>query len=928
MKGWLKNYLRCCLYPLRKALKPGDKKQDRAEENLWSTKNRLAAALEIADVGLWESDLKTGILTADKRTLRILGREETEEPLMMESLFGRCHPGDEYDARRIVQEHLNGLTPEFSYQSRLCDERTWIYVRGKVAEWDTNGDPVRFIGTCADISEYKRTEETLLQSEQKYRLLTENLKDVVVGISPEGILTYVSPGIRDLGGYDPDEEVGNHFSKYFAGEEEVRRAQTAFEQLLIGNKSSSSEFMYQPKSRRPFPIEISAKAVLREGRVVAVHLLLRDVRGRKQQEENLRFLSSITQQVREAIIVTDIHRRIIYLNKAAEELYGYSQEELVGQDPIMLSVEAEAQSTLDSVTKAMRTGKDWSGLSTQRRKDGSTIICEIAVSPFIDGEGNASSYIGTVRDVTERKLAEDAVKKGEQRYRTLFEAAGVAIMILKSDIFVDCNERTLEVFGCMRSQFVGQPPFRFSPPLQPDGQASEEKARERISAAITSGPQRFEWVHSRFDGTLFDAEVSLNAIQLGPEPHILVIVRDVTEHKKAEAQRRALQEELEKAQRMESLGILAGGVAHDLNNMLGPLVGYPELILRKLPEDSKIRKQIIRMGNAAQDAADVIQDLLTLARRGRYEMQPLSLNRVVEQYLDSPNFAQLQERKPDIKVKMKLKQPIDDILGSSPHLSKVIMNLVVNAFDAMHENGTLHIETSQRHLEAIFSGQYKMKPGEYVLLKVRDTGMGIAPEDLDKVFEPYYSKKKMGASGSGLGLSVVYGVVKDHGGYYDIFSTVGEGTEFVLYFPVCTETARVHDDDAMDVAGTESVLIVDDVEEQREMASEILNSLGYRTETAAGGREAVDYLRDHSVDIVILDMIMERGFDGLDTYREILKLHPGQKAIVVSGFSATGRVQELQKLGAGRYIKKPYTVDTLSRAVREELDRKTAPIIS
>ncbi|MFH1686840.1 MAG: response regulator, partial [bacterium] len=430
----------------------------------------------------------------------------------------------------------------------------------------------------------------------------------------------------------------------------------------------------------------------------------------------------------------------------------------------------------------------------------------------------------------------------------------------------------------------------------------------------------------RLDGSLFETEVSLNRMALGNQVMLLAIVRDITERKQTELERTKLQEKLERAERMESLGVLAGGVAHDLNNMLGPLVGYPELIERKLDDDSPIRKQIQRMGKAAKDAADVIQDLLTLARRGRYEMQSTSLNEVVEGYLDSPSFRKLIASRPDVDLVVRLDRQLSTIVGSAPHLSKVVMNLIVNALDAMPNGGQLVVETSPMNLTKLLGGHDKVQPGDYTVLRIRDSGGGIAAEDLDKIFEPYYSKKKMGTSGSGLGLSVVYGIVKDHKGYYDIFSAPGQGAEFVLYFPVCGEEVESSPTVQEISGGTETILIVDDSTEQRELAAEILAGMGYQVTAAVNGTAAVASLKEHAVDLIVLDMIMETGFDGLDTFRELIKIRPGQKAIIASGFSQTERVDEVLRLGAGQYIRKPYTVQTLAAAVRCELDRTPLPV--
>jgi PAS domain S-box-containing protein len=400
---------------------------------------------------------------------------------------------------------------------------------------------------------------------------------------------------------------------------------------------------------------------------------------------------------------------------------------------------------------------------------------------------------------------------------------------------------------------------------------------------------------------------------------IVGVARDVTLRIQAEEQHEVLQQRLEKAERMESLGLLAGGVAHDLNNILGPLVAYPELIMMKLPPDSPHRRQLAIMGKAAQDAADVIQDLLALARRGRCELKPTSVNDVIRQYLESPNCLSLQTSHPAVTLTAVLDDSVSNIMGSSSHLMKAIMNLVVNAFEAMPDGGTLTIKTSQEHLSHLHSDFGRIVEDDYATLSIRDSGVGIDPRNIQKIFQPYYSNKQMGASGSGLGLAVVYGIVKDHNGYYDVLSELGKGTEFLLYFPASNAATVATVPVDADLAGTGTVLVVDDVPEQREIAEQILVSLGYAVRTAASGRAALAYVTEHPVDLVVLDMILEKGFDGLDTYREMLKFNPNQKAIIVSGFAATDRVSQMQAMGAGAYLKKPYTRQQLADTVKQQM---------
>lgn len=516
------------------------------------------------------------------------------------------------------------------------------------------------------------------------------------------------------------------------------------------------------------------------------------------------------------------------------------------------------------------------------------------------------------KELAERKKTEEALQFTQF---SVDHAAEPSYWMDRSARLVYVNDAACRTLGYTREELLSKTIHDIDPNF-PREVWVQHWQEIRMHRSLT-----IETVHRAKDGHLVPVEITLNYMEFRGKEYNCAFARDISERKKAEQQERELRQKLDRAERMESLGILAGGVAHDLNNMLGPLVGYPELILMKLTEDSPVRKQVERMGSAARDAADVIQDLLTLARRGRYEMCPTDLNDVVRGYIDSPGFAQLRERRQDVSIQINLIDQGGLISGSAPHLSKVVMNLIINAYDAMPDGGRLLVQTDTQILNQLLSGHDRIAPGSYVLLRVRDTGMGIAESDLPKIFEPYFSRKQMGASGSGLGLSVVYGVVKDHDGYYDVFSKEGEGTEFILYFPTSEDTMLTSRPAKTVGGGSETIMVVDDSAEQRQLARDILSGLGYKVVEAEHGTAAVRHLKNQRVDLIVLDMIMEPGFDGLDTYSEIIRMHPGQKAIIVSGFSATERVERTQLLGAGIYVKKPYTRATLAEAVRGELDR-------
>jgi CheY-like chemotaxis protein len=317
-----------------------------------------------------------------------------------------------------------------------------------------------------------------------------------------------------------------------------------------------------------------------------------------------------------------------------------------------------------------------------------------------------------------------------------------------------------------------------------------------------------------------------------------------------------------------------------------------------------------------------VQDLLTLARRGVSITEVANLNNIVSEYLSSPEYQKLRDFHPDVKLERDLETDLLNILGSPVHLSKTIMNLVSNAAEAMTEGGEIRISTENRYIDRPIRGYDNVEEGDYVVLTVSDTGVGISTEDIEKIFEPFYTKKKMGRSGTGLGMAVVWGTVKDHKGYIDVQSTEGKGTTFTLYFPV-TRKELAKDKSLLSIEDYmgkgESILVVDDVEEQRKIAYQILKKLGYSVTSVSSGEEAIDYMKNNSADLLILDMIMDPGIDGLETYKRILEFHPGQKAIIASGFSETNRVKEAQRLGAGKYIKKPYTLEKIGIAVKNEL---------
>jgi len=526
-------------------------------------------------------------------------------------------------------------------------------------------------------------------------------------------------------------------------------------------------------------------------------------------------------------------------------------------------------------------------------------------------------------EIDERKRAESALRDSENRLRVITENMMDAISQVDAEgRILYASPSTERVFGHPCADLLSQPW------LEQVHEEDSGRIREEIrKAEADNAPSlRMEYQYRHADGHYLWVE-SVIRLLYDQEHHLFSAIlssRDITERKHAEAEQKRLEELLQQSKKMEALGLMAGGVAHDLNNILGGVVGYPDLLLMQLPAESPLRSALQTIKSSGERAAAVVQDLLTLARRSVVVDKVFSINQIVKDYLLTLEFEKLKMLHPNVHFQITLAPDLLNIKGSPAHFSKVVMNLISNACEAVHGSGQVAVVTQNVHLDSPLIGFEEIAAGHYACLSVSDNGSGIHARDIKRIFEPFYTKKKMGVSGTGLGLAVVWGVVKDHRGLIDVHSRAGKETTFLLYFPAVSQ--EVHPRNlAVAIEACrgrgESVLVVDDEEMQRELASKILTALGYKVHAVSSGEEALKYLSITQADLVILDMIMDPGMDGLETYRQILKHHPDQKAIIVSGFSGEGRVEEARALGAGAYVSKPYLMERLGSAVRQELDR-------
>ena len=518
----------------------------------------------------------------------------------------------------------------------------------------------------------------------------------------------------------------------------------------------------------------------------------------------------------------------------------------------------------------------------------------------------------TYADVTRQAMAQAVLKESEEKYRTLIDNIQDGVLLVEEKRILFVNEAMARMIGYTVEELIGMPPRVIIAPE--DLEMVTERYRRRQAGESFERSYEFRMLHK--DGVT-RSYVNIHAGIFNYQNRVVSIatIKDMTASRK-------MAEKLEQSKKMEAIGTLAGGVAHDLNNILSGIVSYPELLLMDLPDRSPLKRPILTIQKSGERAAAIVQDLLTLARRGVAAVEAVDLNQIVSDYLGSPEFDKLCSFHPRVTIDHSLADGLQTISGSSVHLSKTIMNLVSNAAEAMPDGGTIFISTENRYVDPSIDGFSDIAKGQYTVLKVVDTGVGISPTDIEQIFEPFYTKKVMGRSGTGLGMAVVWGTIKDHKGHIDVKSVEGQGTTFTLFFPASHNLqVSPKKNVAMEsiMGNGEMILVVDDVPEQREIATAMLSRLGYSVVTVPSGESAVAYLKDHDVDLMLLDMIMAPGIDGLETYRRIATFKPAQKAAIASGYSETGRVKALQRMGVNGYLKKPYTLERIGTVVKQTL---------
>jgi PAS domain S-box-containing protein len=777
--------------------------------------------------------------------------------------------------------------------------------------------------TALDITESKQAERALRDSEERFRLAFENANTGVCLVDLDGNLTRVNNKMCEIFGYTK-QELERMTVNDIAHPEDIDKSPAFILKTLRGEiERGTFEKRYFHKKGHVVTCQVSSSLV-RDGAGTPLYFIshLHDITDRKQAEEALRQSEeryrTILEDIEEGYFEIDLTGRSTFINDSLCKIYGYPRGEFLGIDNRRFTDKENAKRVFEAFNQVYRTGEPGRLFDYEIiRKDGTKRQVEVFPSLRKDSSGNPIGFRGITRDVTERKQAEEALQKEREISLSILENAPYGVALIdKGGQYIYTNPEFTNITGYMLQDVpTGKDWFQKAFP--------DPKDRERMLKLWKEDRSKGDMINREFSISCKDEKISQIDFRSTflRDGRAVIVFRDITERKRAEEEMKSLQEQLRQSQKMEAIGRLAGGIAHDFNNLLTVIKGYSQLSLIELKEDTPLKGNIEHIHTATDRAADLVRQLLAFSRRQILEMKVWDLNTILT------NLQNMLRRLigEDIELTTVLAEDLGRVKTDLGWIEQAIMNLVVNARDAMPSGGKLTIETGNVVLdEAYVSGRVGVKPGRFVMLSVSDTGVGMTPEVRERLFEPFFSTKEKD-KGTGLGLSTVYGIVKQTDGDIWVYSEPGKGSTFKIYLPRVDEPLeqpreRVPADKLL--RGSETILLVEDEEDLRKLALLILERQGYEVLAARDGDEALLICEQHKdpIHLLLTDVVMPR-MSGHELAKRLESSHPEAKVLYMSGYTDNAIVLHGVLVEGVNYIQKPFTVNALTKKVREVLER-------
>jgi PAS domain S-box-containing protein len=895
----------------------------KAEEAMRKSEEKYRTILEIMEEGLFEVDLKGNYTFVNDAACGLMGYERDQ---MIGMNYRMIHPPE-------TARYLKEVYTRMYATGRLEILREYEAVRkdGSQRMHQSNiafirnhaGEIIGFSALARDVTDRKKAEDELRRSEEKFISILETMEEGYAETNLKGHYTFVNEVICRMLGYERNELIESNFRKIHPPEV-AQRLKNIYQQIYLTGKPTFLIDSAVIRKDGVIRIHQTNAALMRDqaGNPVGFRTLVRDVTERKKAEDELRRSEekhrSILENMEELYFENDLKGYYIFVNNTACRLLGYERDELIGKNYCMVYSPETAKLIREQYQKIYETGKSKFLLEHEViRKDGIVRTHQSNVMLMFDNSGKPIGFRTFGRDVTERKKAEEDLRKSEEKYRSILETMEEGY--IENDLngnYTFVNDAVSRLLGYERDELIG---INYSKLHPPEVARRMNTVYRRI---YETGKPEFLIDNEIFnkDGTvrIFQTNAALMRDHTGKPIGFRVLARDITELKKAEEEKAMLEERLFQAQKMESVGRLAGGVAHDFNNMLTVILGYAELIRARLPQGDPLLTDMQEIEKAAGRSRDLTRQLLAFSRKEIIAPRTVDLNDMIA----GTQKTLLRLIGEDIDLRFYPGVNIWKVKVDPSQMEHILINFAVNARDAMPEGGKLTIETENVHLiESYCKVHPGFSPGHYVLLGVSDDGVGMDRETMGHLFEPFFTTKEKGR-GTGLGLATVYGIVKQNEGFINVYSEPGKGTTFKIYIPRSIEVAIAKDEaeETLPTFGTGTVLLVEDDDMVRAITTEMLEATGYTVLSAGSPAEALSFFEkgDVTIDLVITDVVMP-GMTGKEMGKKIEAIRPGVRVLFMSGYT-TNVIAHRGVLDEGvHFIQKPFSTSDLSRKVREAM---------
>ncbi len=1002
---------------------------------------RIKTILDTSNQGFWLVDNQDMTIYINPQLGRILRR--TKKEIIGHSIYDFVDRKNHDIFKRQGKIRDLGRKSTYDIELRRPDGTLIPCLVHASPFYNDLGTKIGAFAMITDISAQKKAEEALRVSEERYRGLVKNAPIGIMHIDTEGHVLDVNPRLIKILG-TPSIRATLAMNVFSFPPLRNAGISDVFRKCLHTAKPCSGEKAYTSKGGKKVYLQYHLNPVRnKEGKISGIIASVLDISSDITAKETLRLTHEI---YREAIVNAQGVPYKLNYSTGKYEFFGEGLQDIIGYPAGKITFEKIDEITDEIIItdpkyvndpvgygKALREGKIKQSridirIHTSSGENRWLSDCSVPIRD--EKTGRIIGSLGIMQDITDRKEIENELKDSEARYRTLFQSANDAIFLMKGDKFIQCNDKTIEMFGYRYEDIIFKPPYAFSPPRQPDGRSSRTKAREKINAALAGQPQFFEWQHRRSDQSLFYAEVSLNKVIISGRPFLLAIVRDISQRKESEkvlrtsetkyrtlfeqasnaiflesekhqimdankaasdlfgythteflalkatqlyqkydfqeivtrsgktpleitalhktgrqlaiditiaplmtengklflsivrdiSEKKLLERQLYQSQKMEAIGRLAGGVAHDFNNLLTVIRGYSELIQIQVEEQDPTFHRIKQIDQACERAESLTRQLLAFSRRQILQPKIVNLNDLIHEM--EKMFSRIIGE--DVALTTHLNPKLGHVEADPGQIEQVILNLVVNARDAMPSGGSILIETDNVLLDRSARRKHpEIREGDYVRLSITDTGVGIDKETQAHIFEPFFTTKREG-EGTGLGLATVYGIIKQSNGFIWVYSEPGHGTTFKVYIPHSTSDTIPDTKlgkEQLALIGTETILVVEDEIDVRQLVCETLEMMNYNVIEASNGLDALQIVKnDHKkINLVLTDVVMPE-MSGKELVDEIKKIQHNMKVLYMSGYTENTIVHKGVLEAGTNFLQKPFTPAALIKKIREVLD--------